>query len=76
MKLLLISNSTNAREPYLQYPMPRIDEFLGPIREVVFVPYAAGTCLPMPNTRPKYRPVLQRRGSRSAPFTAPRIRTG
>lgn len=43
MKLLLISNSTNAGEPYLQYPMPRIDEFLGPIREVVFVPYAAVT---------------------------------
>lgn len=43
MKLLLISNSTNAGEPYLQYPMPRIDAFLGPVREVVFVPYAAVT---------------------------------
>ena len=40
MKLLLISNSTNAGEPYLKYPMPRIDEFLGSVREVVFVPYA------------------------------------
>ena len=38
MKLLLISNSTNAGEPYLKYPMPRIDEFLGSVREVVFVP--------------------------------------
>ena len=43
MKLLLISNSTNAGEPYLKYPMPRIDEFLGGIREVVFVPYAGVT---------------------------------
>ena len=43
MKLLLISNSTNAGEPYLQYPMPRIDAFLGAVREVVFVPYAAVT---------------------------------
>lgn len=43
MKLLLISNSTNAGEPYLQYPMPRIDEFLGTVREVVFIPYAAVT---------------------------------
>ena len=43
MKLLLISNSTNAGEPYLKYPMPRIDEFLGSVREVVFVPYAGIT---------------------------------
>ena len=43
MKLLLISNSTNAGEPYLNYPMPRIDEFLGSVREVVFVPYAGIT---------------------------------
>lgn len=43
MKLLLISNSTNAGEPYLQYPMPRIGEFLHGVREAVFVPYAAVT---------------------------------
>lgn len=43
MKLLLISNSTNAGEPYLQYPMPRIGKFLSGIREVVFIPYAAVT---------------------------------
>lgn len=28
MKLLLISNSTNAGEPYLQYPLPEIARFL------------------------------------------------
>lgn len=43
MKLLLISNSTNAGEPYLQYPMPEIGRFLTGVREVVFVPYAAVT---------------------------------
>ena len=43
MKLLLISNSTNAGEPYLAYPMPRIEEFLRGVREVAFVPYAAVT---------------------------------
>lgn len=43
MRLLLISNSTNAGEPYLAYPMPRIEEFLRGVREVVFVPYAAVT---------------------------------
>ena len=43
MKLLLISNSTNAGEPYLQYPMPRIAEFLAGVRNVAFVPYAAVT---------------------------------
>lgn len=49
MKLLLISNSTNAGEPYLQYPLPEIARFLKGVREVVFVPYAAVTS-PMPST--------------------------
>ena len=43
MRLLLISNSTNAGEAYLAYPMPRIGEFLCGVREVAFVPYAAVT---------------------------------
>ncbi|MCD7969367.1 MAG: dipeptidase PepE [Alistipes sp.] len=43
MRLLLISNSTNAGEAYLQYPLGNIDAFLGGIREVLFVPYAAVT---------------------------------
>ncbi|MCC8035787.1 MAG: dipeptidase PepE [Rikenellaceae bacterium] len=43
MRLLLISNSTNAGEPYLKYPLGNIDEFLGGIREILFVPYAAVT---------------------------------
>lgn len=43
MKLLLISNSTNAGEAYLEYPMPKIKTFLQNIKEVVFIPYAAVT---------------------------------
>ncbi|MDE5709314.1 MAG: dipeptidase PepE [Alistipes sp.] len=43
MKLLLISNSTNAGEEYLRYPLPEIGRFLKGIREIVFVPYAAVT---------------------------------
>ena len=43
MKLLLISNSTNAGEEYLRYPMPAIEKFLTGVKEVVFVPYAAVT---------------------------------
>ena len=43
MKLLLISNSTNAGEEYLRYPLPEIGRFLDGVREVVFVPYAAVT---------------------------------
>lgn len=43
MKLLLISNSTNAGEEYLRYPMPEIVRFLHGVREIVFVPYAAVT---------------------------------
>ena len=39
MKLLLISNSTNAGEEYLRYPLPAIGDFLQGVREIVFVPY-------------------------------------
>ena len=44
MRLLLISNSTNPGEAYLDYPKQNIKEFLGdkPIN-CVFVPYAAVT---------------------------------
>ena len=43
MKLLLISNSTNAGEEYLRYPLPEIGRFLAGIHEIAFVPYAAVT---------------------------------
>ncbi|MDR0754351.1 MAG: dipeptidase PepE [Prevotellaceae bacterium] len=45
MKLLLISNSTNAGEAYLEYPKKQIAEFLGKnkVEKVMFVPYAAVT---------------------------------
>jgi dipeptidase E len=44
MKLLLISNSTNAGEQYLDYPKKNIKEFLGltPVK-ALFIPYAAVT---------------------------------
>lgn len=44
MRLLLISNSTNPGEPYLDYPKNKIKEFLGhkPVK-VLFIPYAAVT---------------------------------
>ena len=43
MKLLLISNSTNAGEEYLKYPIACIAEHLEGVSEVIFVPYAAVT---------------------------------
>lgn len=43
MRLLLISNSTNAGEGYLEYPKNDIREFLSGVKEVMFVPYAAVT---------------------------------
>ncbi len=44
MYLLLISNSTNPGEPYLDYPKHNIREFLGPEPvKVLFIPYAAVT---------------------------------
>ena len=43
MNLLLISNSTNAGEEYLKYPIAEIAKTLEGISEVVFIPYAAVT---------------------------------
>ena len=43
MNLLLISNSTNAGEPYLKYPIAEIQKTLEGVTEVVFIPYAAVT---------------------------------
>ncbi len=43
MNLLLISNSTNAGEAYLKYPINKIGEFLGGVKEVIFIPFAAVT---------------------------------
>ncbi len=48
MKLLLISNSTNAGEGYLEYPKAEIADFLansgtGGVKSVLLVPYAAVT---------------------------------
>jgi len=44
MRLLLISNSTNAGEAYLDYPKNNIREFLGTKKvKALFIPYAAVT---------------------------------
>ncbi len=44
MKLLLISNSTNPSEGYLDYPKKHIQEFLGEkANNAIFIPYAAVT---------------------------------
>ena len=43
MNLLMISNSTNAGEEYLKYPIANIAEHLKGVTEVLFVPYAAVT---------------------------------
>lgn len=44
MKLLLISNSTNPGEDYLEYPTPYIKQFLGDKQaNILFIPYAAVT---------------------------------
>lgn len=44
MRLLLISNSTNAGEAYLDYPKNNIRDFLGSRKvKALFIPYAAVT---------------------------------
>lgn len=42
-RILMISNSTNAGEEYLKYPIERIGAHLKGVNEVVFIPYAAVT---------------------------------
>jgi dipeptidase E len=39
-RLLLISNSTNHGQGYLDHVLPEIDAFLGGVRRLVFVPFA------------------------------------
>jgi dipeptidase E len=39
-RLLLLSNSTNLGEPFLQYPLQEIKNFLGDATRIAFVPYA------------------------------------
>jgi hypothetical protein len=41
MNLLLLSNSTNVGQPYLDWPLDYIDRFLGDVRKCLFIPYAA-----------------------------------
>ena len=44
MRLLLISNSTNTGEAYLEHPLQQISSFLGSVPlNAVFVPYAGVT---------------------------------
>lgn len=44
MKLLLLSNSTNSGEKYLQHALPVIKDFIGEIpKRILFIPYAAVT---------------------------------
>jgi dipeptidase E len=44
MRLLLISNSTNAGEEYLSFPMQKIKEFLGTqTAKILFIPFAGIT---------------------------------
>jgi dipeptidase E len=44
MRLLLLSNSTNAGESYLQHALPVIHDFIGKTsKNIVFIPYAAVT---------------------------------
>lgn len=40
VRLLLISNSTNAGEAYLEHPKKEIEKFLGSIKRVLFIPWA------------------------------------
>ncbi|HXK73889.1 MAG TPA: dipeptidase PepE [Bacteroidales bacterium] len=41
MNLLLISNSTNYKEPYLEWCMPLIQQFLSKeLKKILFIPYA------------------------------------
>ena len=61
-RLLLLSNSTNFGEPFLQYPIRTIQQFLGPaVSEVLFVPYA-GVRLSYPDYAARVRERFQEIG--------------
>jgi dipeptidase E len=40
LRLLLLSNSTEHGQGYLDHAMPAVRDFLGPVRQLVFVPFA------------------------------------
>jgi dipeptidase E len=40
LRLLLLSNSTEHGQGYLDHAMPAVLDFLGPVRQLVFVPFA------------------------------------
>ena len=40
LRLLLLSNSTEHGQGYLDHAMPAVLDFLGPVRRLVFVPFA------------------------------------
>jgi dipeptidase E len=40
MRLFLLSNSTQPDQGYLDHAMPAVRDFLGPVRRLVFVPFA------------------------------------
>ena len=61
-RLLLLSNSTNFGEPFLQYPIRTIQQFLSPaVSEVLFVPYA-GVRLSYPDYAARVRERFQEIG--------------
>jgi dipeptidase E len=61
-RLLLLSNSTNFGEPFLQYPLRTIQQFLDPaISQVLFVPYA-GVRIPFSDYAARVRERFQEIG--------------
>jgi dipeptidase E len=61
-RLLLLSNSTNFGEPFLQHPISTIQQFLGPaVSELLFVPYA-GVRLSYPDYAARVRERFQEIG--------------
>ena len=43
MKLLLLSNSTNAREPYLGWAREKVAQFVSGCKNIAFIPFAGVT---------------------------------
>ncbi len=61
MNLLLLSNSTNPGQPYLDWPMDYIDRFIGNISEALFIPYA-GVSFSYDDYEQKVQEALSMRG--------------
>ena len=66
-RLLLLSNSTNFGEPFLQHPITSIHKFLGPLFQKCFSCPMLGSVFPFLTKQPACETVSAKKGERECP---------